>query len=429
MSNLWQKRIQAVPKALGNNTPLTLKKAQGTILTDSNDKQYIDFAAGIGAMNVGHNHPQVIKAIDTQARCFASDCFHLFIHEPYIQLAQKLNQLTPGGHDKQTMLCNSGAEAVENAVKLARFATQKRGIIAFDGAFHGRTYMGISLTAKVKPYKHGFGQLASDIYRLPYPSDKIELAQFQNDYSTLIANQIALEDIAAIIIEPQLGEGGFIPANKEILQWLKNVCEKQGILFITDEIQTGFCRTGKYFAIEHFNVIPDIMVMGKSIAAGLPLSALTARKELFDKLPVAALGGTNSGNPLACAAALASLNIFEEENLCQRADIIGNKLKAFFKESKKDNPYIGEVRGLGAMIGIEFIDSKGKPNPEYLKTLITKCLEKGLLLISSGSHKQVLRILAPLTIKDDMLEEACQILTLAMHALHQANTPLTQTYS
>ncbi|WP_119344141.1 aspartate aminotransferase family protein [Facilibium subflavum] len=417
---LWNKRLTHIPKALANNTQVAVAKAKSAILTDVNGKHYIDFAGGIGAMNVGHNHPKVVEAICQQAQNYIQPCFHIMVHEPYIKLAEKLNHLTPGDFEKQTMLCNSGAEAVENAIKIARFATKKSAIICFNGAFHGRTYMGLSLTSKVKPYKQGFGSLANDIYRISYPSIHQSLSDFKNNWQTLINNQVAIEDIAAIIIEPQLGEGGFIPANIESMQYIRQLCNQHGIIMIADEIQTGFCRTGKLFAMEHFHVTPDIMITGKSLAAGMPLSAITMKKSLTDSMPVASLGGTNSGNPLACAAALASIEIFETENLAQKAQTIGQKVKDFFQKQKEKHHFIGEIRGLGAMVGVSFVDQNGRPNPNLLKKLTTNALDKGLILLSCGQDKNILRTLMPLTIEEDQLQQAFNILEEAMAecALH-----------
>ncbi|WP_162896428.1 aspartate aminotransferase family protein [Cysteiniphilum halobium] len=415
--SLWQLRESAVPQALGNNTKLCVKKAQGATLTDVNDKTYIDFAAGIGAMNIGHNHPKVVEAITKQAHEFIQPCFHVMIHMPYLELAQALNTLTPGSFEKQTMLCNSGAEAVENAIKIARFATKRQAVLCFDGAFHGRTFMSMSLTAKVKPYKHGFGTLFNNIYRLPYPDMQCDLDVFKSSLNDLVANQVALEDIAAIIIEPELGEGGFIPASIEAMQYLRHLCSEHGIVMIADEVQSGFCRTGKLFGIEHYHCAPDILVMGKSLAAGLPLSALTIRKTLLTDMPRASLGGTNSGSPIACAAALASLEIFKEEALADKATQLGQVLCAFFNEHKKSCDFIGDIRGLGAMIGVEFINHNNQPNPKALKHFIDRSLNHGLILLSAGSHKHVLRLLSPLNISDHELTQALNIMTKVFNEL------------
>ncbi|WP_116963697.1 aspartate aminotransferase family protein [Fastidiosibacter lacustris] len=414
-NSLWHIRQSEVPLALANNTHLCVKKAQGSVLIDINDKQYIDFAAGIGSMNIGHNHPKVVKAIIEQTQNYIQPCFHIMVHEPYLQLAKKLNSITPGEFPKQTMLCNSGAEAVENAIKVARFSTGRSAIICFDGAFHGRTFMSMSLTAKVKPYKYGFGELFNNIYRLAYPNVHTSIEKLKSQWQDLITNQVAAENIAAIIIEPQLGEGGFIPASIEAMQYLRTLCDQHGIVFIADEIQSGFCRTGKMFAMEHYHVAPDILVMGKSLASGLPLSALTARKSLFDKLPTASLGGTNSGNPIACAAALASLEVFEEENLAQKAQAIGQTLREFFIAQRFKHHFIGDIRGLGAMIGIEFINDKNTPNPDLLKVYIKNLLDEGLILLSSGRQKEVLRLLPPLNTTDAQLEKACNIMEIALN--------------
>ncbi|MFZ9035109.1 MAG: aspartate aminotransferase family protein [Francisellaceae bacterium] len=407
----WRKRETAVPSGLGNITRLTVKSATGATVIDVDGKQYIDFAGGIGVMNVGHNHPKVVKAIVDQANRLIQPCFHVMMHEPYLALAQKLNEITPGSFAKQTMLCNSGAEAVENAIKIARFYTGRSSIISFEKAFHGRTYMGMSLTSKVKPYKFGFGQMMPDIWRLPYPAEGMGEKAFLDAWQHLVNYQVASEDIAAIILEPELGEGGFIPADPMLMKCLRQLCDKHGIILIIDEIQSGFARTGKLFATEHFDIEADILTMGKSLSSGMPLSALTVRKTLADNMPAFSLGGTNSGNPIACAAALASLEIIEKENLCLKAEHIGKRVKNFFHKQKQQHDCIGDIRGLGAMIGIEFISKHGEPNPEILKKLLAYCLKHGLLLLSAGSHKQVLRTLMPLVITDDELDRAFSILT------------------
>ena len=408
--SIWNKRVSNIPSALANNTKLVISKAEGSILYDIDGKQYIDFASGIGSMNIGHNHPVVVAAIKNQSQKYIQPCFHLMIHQPYVELAEKLNKITPGNFSKQTMLCNSGAEAIENAIKVARFATKKTAIICFDGAFHGRTYMSMSLTSKKNPYKHGFGPLASNIYRINYPAYDTTHNQFASNWKKLITSKVNLDDIAAIIIEPQLGEGGFIPANKDIMIKIRKLCDKHNIVLIIDEIQTGFCRTGKMFAIEHFNISPDIIVMGKSLASGLPLSAITARKDLFKSLPTGSLGGTNSGNPINCAAALASIQICDNENLAIRANIIGEKMRRFFIKQRLTNNFIGKITGLGAMVGVEFINSDGSANPEVLKNIVGNSLRNGLLLITCGKHKNILRNMMALNISDNNLTSALEII-------------------
>ncbi len=425
-ADLWQMRLEEVPLALANNTKVTLKSAKNATLIDVDDKKYIDFAGGIGCMNIGHNHPKVIEAIKTQADQFIQPCFHLMLHTPYLKLAKRLNHITPGTFPKQTMLCNSGAEAVENAIKVARFSTRRSAVVTFTGAFHGRTYLSMSLTSKVKPYKYGFGSLMPDIYRMPYPSDDTSLEAFKQNWRQLILSEVAASDIAAIIIEPELGEGGFIPANKNVMQYIRTLCDEHGIIFIADEIQTGFYRTGKCFAVEHFNLAPDILVMGKSLASGMPLSALTIKESLLEKMTPATLGGTNSGNPIACAAALASLDIYQSEDFEHKVATLAEKVRCFFERKKKTYPFIGKITGLGAMIGVHFVNDNNEPAPELLQAFRSICLENGLLVLASGEYKSTLRTLMPLTINNDELDSAFEIMAKSFSLLAEKHLNSTQ---
>jgi 4-aminobutyrate aminotransferase/(S)-3-amino-2-methylpropionate transaminase len=412
-NELWNMRLNEVPLALGNNTRVAVKSAKNATLVDMDDKEYIDFAGGIGCMNIGHNHPKVIQAIETQIKQFIQPCFHLMIHKPYLELAKRLNNLTPGNFTKQTMLCNSGTEAIENAVKVARFSTKKSAVISFNGAFHGRTYLSMSLTSN---YRRDFGSPMPDVYHMDYPSEDMLLETFVQNWKRLVPE----ENTACVIIEPELGSGGFLPASKEIMNYIRTVCDKKGIIFIADEIQTGFYRTGKCFAMEHFGFSPDILVMGKSLASGMPLSALSIRKTLLTDMTPGTLGGTNSGNPVTCAVALASLDIYEEEDFERKVAVLYRKVRNFFVREKQKYSFIGKITGLGAMIGVHFVDSNNQSSPELLKSFRSICLQNGLLILASGKYKNILRTLMPLTITDRELEKALEIMNQSFSSLQNS---------
>ncbi len=423
--SLLAEREKNIPQGPFNVHPIFAEKARGAIITDVEGKEYIDFAGGIGTVNVGHCDEEVLKAIQDQIGKYIHTCFHVVMYEPYVDLAKKLNEITPGAFPKKTMFLNTGAEAVENAVKIARHATGRTGTIAFEDAFHGRTLLALSLTSKMKPYKFGFGPYAPEIYRMPYaycyrcafgleyPSCEIHCAYSLKDF---FHTHISPEQVAALIVEPVLGEGGFVVPPKDYFKILHNICKDNGIVFIADEIQTGFGRTAKMFAMEHYDVEPDIVVMAKSMAGGLPLSAVAGRAELMDHPQVGGLGGTFAGNPVACRSALAVLNLFEKKDLLSRAQNIGKTVLEKFNEYKECYPIVGDVRGLGAMVGMELVlDRKTKePAPVLTKRLINLCFEKGLLMISAGTHSNVIRTLAPLVITDDQLNEGLRIIGKAL---------------
>lgn len=425
---LTRDRLENIPRGPYNITPLFVAKASGAILIDIEGKEYIDFAGGIGVNNVGHCAPAVVDAIKDQCDKYIHPCFHVMMYPPYIQLAKKLNQITPGNFPKKTMLMNSGAEAVENAVKIARYYTNRPAIITFEDAFHGRTLLALSLTSKMKPYKFGFGPYAPEIYRLPYaycyrcayglefPSCNLECASRIEDF---FHTHISAENVAALIAEPVLGEGGFVIPPKDYFVKLKKICSDNGILFIADEIQTGFGRCGKMFAMQYFNVEPDIIITAKSMAGGLPLSGITGRAEIMDAPPEGGLGGTFAGNPLACRAALAVIEIFEKGNLLERSNQIGKIVLEKFKELQNKFDIIGDVRGLGAMVAMELVEDRKtkKPAPEKTKLLIKKCYEKGLIIISAGTYNNVIRTLMPLVITDDQLEKGLSILEKSLSDL------------
>ena len=417
---LMDLRQEHVPLGPFNVTPIFVKRAKGAIIEDVEGKEYIDFAGGIGVENVGHCAEQVVAAIKEQAEQFIHTCFHVVMYEPYIELAKRLNELTPGDFPKKTMFANSGAEAVENAVKIARYATKRQGIIAFENAFHGRTYMAMTLTSQVKPYKWGFGPFCPEVHRMPYPycyrcpfglkypDCNLRCADYLEEF---FIGHVAADSVAAIIVEPVQGEGGFIVPPKEYFKKIKATCEKHGILFIMDEIQAGMGRTGKLFASEHFDVVPDIILTGKSIAAGLPLSGVTGKAELMDAPHVGGLGGTYSGNPIACKAGLAVLDLIQG-GMLEQAVQLGDKVRARLLELQKQYEIVGDVRGLGPMIGMELVKNRQSKEPagDEAGELVKHCYEKGLIVIRCGVYHNVIRILVPLVITDDQLEQGFSIL-------------------
>jgi 4-aminobutyrate aminotransferase/(S)-3-amino-2-methylpropionate transaminase len=428
---LLKERNIHIPQGPFNVHPIFVEKAKGAIISDIEGKEYIDFAGGIGVINIGHCDEEVVKAAQDQIQKYIHTCFHIVMYESYIELAKRLNAMTPGTFPKKTMLVNSGAEAVENAIKIARHATGRPSVIAFEDAFHGRTLLALSLTSKMKPYKFGFAPYAPEIYRMPYaycyrcafgleyPSCEVHCAYFLREFFN---THISAEQVAALIVEPVLGEGGFVVPPREYFKVLKKICEENGIIFISDEVQTGFGRTAKMFATEHYEIEPDITVMAKSIAGGFPLSAVTGRAELMDHPQVGGLGGTFAGNPVACRAALAVLDQFEKKNLLVRGEKIGKKVMEKFKELQQQHEVIGDVRGLGAMVGMELVvDRKTKePATAFTKKLINLCREKGLLMISAGTHSNIIRPLMPLVISDEQLERGLSIIEKNLNETEQS---------
>jgi 4-aminobutyrate aminotransferase/(S)-3-amino-2-methylpropionate transaminase len=418
---LMKERNQHVPQGPFNTHPIFAQKAKGALITDVEGREYIDFAGGIGVANIGHCDEEVLKAVQDQIQKYIHTCFHVVMYEPYIELAKRINAIAPGKFAKKTMFVNSGAEAVENAIKIARHATNRPATIAFEDAFHGRTLLAVSLTSKAKPYKLGFSPYAPEVYRMPYaycyrcafgleyPSCEIHCAYFLRDFFT---TNVPAEQVAALIIEPVLGEGGFVVPPKEYFKILQKICQENGIVFIADEVQSGFGRTAKMFAIEHYDVEPDLITMAKSMAGGFPLSAVTGKAELMDHPQVGGLGGTFAGNPVSCRAGLAVLDQFEKKNLLARGKKIGDRVIKKFRELYEQHPIIGDVRGLGAMVGMELVvDRKTKePATAFTKQLVTRCREKGLLMISAGTHSNIIRPLMPLVITDEQLEKGLSII-------------------
>jgi 4-aminobutyrate aminotransferase len=416
----WQSRKElATARGVGVLTQVFAARAENAEVWDVEGKRYIDFAGGIGVLNTGHRHPKVMAAVAAQLERFTHTCYQVMPYPGYVALAEKLNEITPGRFAKKTAFFSTGAEAIENAVKIARAATGRSGIIAFSGAFHGRTMMAMALTGKVAPYKAGFGPFPPDIYHAPFPIDLhgVSVDDSLRGLNTLFKADIDPQRVAGVVIEPVQGEGGFYVAAPQLMLRLRELCDEHGILLIADEIQSGFARTGKLFAMEHYGIDPDIIVMAKSLAGGFPLSAVTGRATVMDAPAPGGLGGTYAGNPVAIAAALAVVEVIRDENLVERASRLGDELRARLARLQRDVPQIAQVRGLGAMIGVEFADAKTRePDPAFAKKVQARALENGLLLLTCGIHFNVIRFLMPLTIPDAVFAEALQILERSIRA-------------
>jgi 4-aminobutyrate aminotransferase/(S)-3-amino-2-methylpropionate transaminase len=423
--DLVRRRADAVPRAVSQLTPIFVERAEGALIEDVDGNRFIDFAGGIGCLNAGHGAPDVVAALTRQLGRFLHTCFMVTPYESYVKLAERLNTLAPGDFPKKTLLLNSGAEAVENAVKIARAYTRRPAVICFEDAFHGRTLLTMSLTSKTHPYKAGFEPFASDIYRIPYaycyrcsyglsyPSCELHCAHHLEDTFTRV---VAAESVAAVIAEPVLGEGGFVTPPREFLGIIAEICRRHGIVFIADEVQTGFGRTGKLFACEHYGVTPDLLVTAKSLGGGLPLAAVTGRAEIMEHTGPGSLGGTFGGNPLACEAALAMLDVMEREKLSGRAVQLGERFEARARKWQQRWPLIGEIRGLGAMQAIELVRSR-EPAAEETKAIVRFCYEHGLIILSAGSYSNVIRLLVPLVITDEQLDEGLAVLEAAIESV------------
>ena len=418
--DLLAARAAHIPRGLGNAHPIVVSRAEGARLWDVDGKEYIDFVGGIGVLNVGHNHPRVVQAVKAQLDQVSHTCFQVAMYEPYIRLAERLSALAPGDFAKKAIFLTTGAEAVENAVKIARAATGRPGVVAFTSSFHGRTMLGMTLTGKTNPYRQNFGPFAPEVYHAPFPYEyrgwdterAIEALQ------DLFDQQVSADRVAAVIIEPVLGEGGFVPAPASFLHALREITARAGILLIADEIQSGFGRTGKLFAIEHSGVIPDMITVAKSMAGGLPLSGVIGRAEVLDAPNPGGLGGTYAGNPLACAAALAVLDIFEQEHLLERAERLGRRLMGHLRALQARHPQVGEARGLGAMTALELVRDRDSREPaaDIADRVVADARERGLILLKAGLHGNVIRILVPLTIEDALLDTALAILDESLAA-------------
>nr|WP_284504937.1 4-aminobutyrate--2-oxoglutarate transaminase [Caballeronia sp. INDeC2] len=403
----------ATPRGVGVMCDFYAARAENAELWDVEGRRFIDFAAGIAVCNTGHRHPKIVEAIRAQLDCFTHTAYQIVPYESYVSLAEKISARAPGSHAKKTAFFTTGAEAVENAVKIARAATGRPGVIAFTGGFHGRTLMGMALTGKVAPYKIGFGPFPSDVYHAPFPNalHGVSVADSLRAIEHLFKADIEPTRVAAMIFEPVQGEGGFNAAPAEFVRGLRKICDEQGILLIADEVQTGFARTGKLFAMEHHGVVPDLMTIAKSLAGGMPLSGVVGRAEIMDAAAPGGLGGTYAGNPLAVAAAHAVLDVIDDEKLCERATVLGDKLKAKLEALKADVPQIADVRGPGAMIAVEFCKpGSHDADAAFAKRVQARALERGLLLLVCGVYSNVVRFLFPLTIQEPVFDEAVGIL-------------------
>ena len=424
-------RAQAVPRGVPATAPVYVASARNAMITDVEGRDYIDFAAGIGVMNVGHCHPKVVAAAKEQAELYSHMCFGVFGYESYVKLAEKLNAHVPGDFPKRTFFMNSGAEAVENAVKIARYATGRQAIIAFEDAFHGRTYMTLSLTSQVAPYKVGFGPYAAEVYRIPYaycyrcplamshPACGCACADL---LETAFAKQVNAEAVAAVLIEPVQGEGGFIVPPPEYVGKIKKICEKYGILLIADEVQTGIGRTGKWFAMEHWGVAPDITTTAKALGAGFPISGVTGRQEIMDAVHPSGVGTTYGGNPFGTRAGLAVFDIIESEGLLERATVLGGRIRARFSELQDQHPVIGDVRGIGGLAAMELVKDPGTKEPatDFAKVFRTKLFENGVVNVGAGTYHNVVRFLVPLTIEDATLARGLDIVEETMAQVSMA---------
>jgi 4-aminobutyrate aminotransferase len=414
---LMARKAAATPRGVGVMGTFFAERAQGAELWDVEGRRYIDFAGGIAVMNVGHGHPKVVAAIKAQLERFTHTCYQVVPYESYVALAEKLNALTPGTHAKKTAFFSTGAEAVENAIKIARAHTKRSGVIAFGGAFHGRSLFAVSLTGKVQPYKAGFGPFPPEIYHAPFPCHCASLAETKKAVQHLFKADIEPGRVAAIVFEPVQGEGGFNVIQPDAVRWLRDLCDEHGIVLIADEVQTGFGRTGRMFAMEHFGVVPDLMTIAKSLAAGTPLSAVTGKAEVMDAPGPGGLGGTYAGNPLAVAAAHAVIDVMTEERLPERGARLGERLMAELSAMRGQVPQIADVRGLGAMVAVEFAHAdSGDPDADFTKRVQGEALRRGLILLTCGVNANVVRFLFPLTIAEPVFDEALGILKDALRA-------------
>ena len=412
-SDLQARKNAATPRGVGVMCDFYAARAENAELWDVEGRRFIDFAAGIAVLNTGHRHPRIVAAIAQQLERFTHTAYQIVPYASYVELAEKINARAPGAASKKTAFFTTGAEAVENAVKIARAATGRPGVIAFAGGFHGRTLMGMALTGKVAPYKIGFGPFPSDVYHAPFPNrvHGISTADALQAVETLFKADIEPSRVAAIIFEPVQGEGGFNVAPPEFVRGLRHICDEHGIVLIADEVQTGFARTGKLFAMEHYDVAADLITMAKSLAGGMPLSGVVGRADLMDAAAPGGLGGTYAGNPLALASAHAVLDIIDEERLCERAVQLGDTLKARLEALRSEIPQLADVRGPGAMVAAEFLEpGTGNPDQAFVKRVQARALERGLLLLVCGTYGNVIRFLFPLTIEASIFDEALGLL-------------------
>jgi 4-aminobutyrate aminotransferase/(S)-3-amino-2-methylpropionate transaminase len=418
---LQARRDAAFARGLGNQLPVYVERARNAEIWDVEGRRYIDFASGIAVLNTGHLHPKVQAAVARQLDAFSHTCLMITPYAVAVELAEKLNKLAPGPTPKKSIFVTTGAEAVENTIKIARAHTGRSGVIAFGGGFHGRTFMAMALTGKVAPYKAGFGPFPGEIYHVPFPIayHGVSVQESLDALEHLFKYDIEPARVAAIIVEPVMGEGGFYIAPPEFLQALRKLCDTHGIVLVVDEIQTGFARTGRMFAVEYAGIEPDLMTMAKSLAGGFPLAAVVGKANIMDAPGPGGLGGTYAGSPIACAAALAVLDVIEEEHLCQRAVAMGEHMVGTLRAAQKSLPAIGEVRNLGAMVAIELVKNGDphQPDPDLAKALVKAAAAKGVVLLSCGLYGNVIRFLAPLTASDEIVREGLSLVIEALREL------------
>ncbi len=422
---LLARRQAAIPRGVGFSHPIFIERGENAEIWDVEGRRFIDFAGGIAVLNTGHRHPKIIQAVKDQLDHYTHTCFQVLAYEPYVELAERINAKAPGDFAKKTLFLTTGAEAVENAVKIARAHTGRSGVIAFGGGYHGRTLLTLGLTGKVVPYKTGFGPFPAEVFHARFPNalHGVSVDDAIESIEHIFKNDIEASRVAAMIVEPVQGEGGFNVAPPEFLQRMRALCDQHGILMIADEIQTGAGRTGTWFAVEQSGVAPDLITMAKSMAGGFPISALVGRAEIMDAPAPGGLGGTYAGSPLACAAALAVLEVFEEENLLQRSRDVGQRITSHLQALAKDHPCIAEVRGLGAMVAMELCKNGDphQPDADLTKALAVEAMNRGLIILTCGTYGNVVRILVPLTASDTVIDEGLNMMAEALNQLQGKN--------
>jgi 4-aminobutyrate aminotransferase/(S)-3-amino-2-methylpropionate transaminase len=412
---LWERRTRAIPPGVGTTLPIFVRAAQGGIVEDVDGNRLIDLGAGIAVVNVGHAHPKVVEAISKQAANFVHTCFQVTPYEGYVEVCEQLAERTPGSHEKRSLLVNTGAEAVENAVKIARSATGRPAVIAFDQAFHGRTLLALSLTAKVMPYKKSFGPYAPEIYRAPFSYPYRGTGKLTETIEWIEAS-VDASQIACVVVEPIAGEGGFVVPERGWFAGIAEWCRANGVVFVADEVQTGFGRTGAWFASEHENVVPDLVATAKGLGGGMPIAGVTGRAEIMDRVHVGGLGSTFGGNPVSCAAALAAIGVIENEQLVERAQKLGDRMLERLTALQRDSTGIGDVRGRGAMVAIELVNDDGTPDADRAKRICARCHEQGVIVLTAGTHGNVVRLLPPLVLDEALLDQGLDALDVAVRA-------------
>ncbi|MDP4623306.1 MAG: 4-aminobutyrate--2-oxoglutarate transaminase [Hydrogenophaga sp.] len=422
---LLARRQAAIPRGVGFSHPIFIERGENAEIWDVEGRRFIDFAGGIAVLNTGHRHPKIIQAVKDQLDHYTHTCFQVLAYEPYVELAERINAKAPGDFAKKTLFLTTGAEAVENAVKIARAHTGRSGVIAFGGGYHGRTLLTLGLTGKVVPYKTGFGPFPAEVFHARFPNalHGVSVDDAIESIEHIFKNDIEASRVAAMIVEPVQGEGGFNVAPPEFLQRVRALCDQHGIVMIADEVQTGAGRTGTWFAVEQSGVAPDLITMAKSMAGGFPISAVVGRAEIMDAPAPGGLGGTYAGSPLACAAALAVLEVFDEENLLQRSRDVGQRITSRLQALAKDHPCIAEVRGLGAMVAMELCKNGDphQPDADLTKALAVEAMNRGLVILTCGTYGNVVRILVPLTASDTVIDEGLNMLADALNQLQGKN--------